>query len=246
MMRRWLFAVIAATLMVLAVLVVAYPQVMIAPGPLAPGHAKLTADCFACHVPLRGASAEKCISCHAVATIGVTTSAGAPISRKPSQVPFHQALTTQDCMACHSDHAGPSLTHQSKVTFSHSLLKGGLNEKCATCHAAPGNEAHRSFGKECRQCHVQERWKPATFAHAKFFALEGDHNAPCATCHLNNDLSKYTCYGCHEHQPDRIRSKHVKEGISNFENCASCHRSAHGEHEGRERGSDERKRERRD
>jgi hypothetical protein len=248
MSRRWALGLISAALLVLAGLVVAYPQIMIAPGPLAPGHAKLTDDCFACHVPLRGATAAKCISCHAVAAIGVTTTTGAAVQRKPSQAPFHQALTTQDCMACHSDHAGPSLTHRSNVTFSHALLKGGAKEDCAGCHAAPTTQAHRSFGADCARCHVQDHWKPATFDHAKFFVLDGDHNAPCATCHLSDDFSKYTCYGCHEHQPDRIRSKHVKEGIPTFENCASCHRSAHGEREREhgDRGSREKKRERKD
>jgi hypothetical protein len=229
MKRRGALLLIAAALLVLAGFVIAYPQVMIAPGPLALGHAKLSGDCFACHVPLRGASAEKCISCHAVAAIGITTTTGAAVHHKATQAPFHQALTTRDCMACHSDHASPSLTHRSNVTFSHALLKGGTKDNCVGCHAAPSTQAHRGFGVDCAHCHVQDHWKPATFDHGRFFVLDSDHNAPCATCHLNDDFSKYTCYGCHEHQPDRIRSKHLKEGIAKFENCASCHRSAHGE-----------------
>jgi hypothetical protein len=244
MKRRWVLALITANLLALAALVFVYPQYMIAPGPLAPAHAKLTEDCFACHVPLRGAVAEKCISCHAVATIGLKTTKGAAVVRKPSQAAFHQALSTQDCMACHSDHASPTLTDRSRVAFSHSLLNSPTKENCAGCHARPKDDLHRNFGAGCANCHGQERWKPSTFDHAKSFALEGGHNAPCATCHLNNDFSKYTCYGCHEHQPDRIRSKHVKEGIQNFENCASCHRSAHGE--GRERGREGKKREGKD
>ncbi len=249
MKRRWVLALIAANLLVLAALVVAYPQFMLAPGLLAPGHAKLATDCFACHVPLHGAAAEKCISCHAVATIGVKTTTGAAVVGKPSQAPFHQALTTQNCMACHSDHAGPSLTHRSGVTFSHSLLNNATKDNCVGCHAAPRDAMHLNFGSACAQCHVQDRWKPATFDHSKSFALDGDHNALCATCHVNNDFSKYTCYGCHEHQPDRIRSKHLKEGIQNFDNCVSCHRSAHGErgeHGGREGRREGKKRENRD
>ena len=56
----------------------------------------------------------------------------------------------------------------------------------------------------------------------------------------------YTCYGCHEHTEANIRAKHVHEGIANFTNCVSCHRSAHGE--SREGGEGERKgkRERKD
>ena len=66
-------------------------------------------------------------------------------------------------------------------------------------------------------------------------AQEGDHNATCSTCHVGNDYSRYTCFGCHEHTPSNIRAKHEKEGIRNFENCVACHRSASGgnEREGR-------------
>jgi hypothetical protein len=45
------------------------------------------------------------------------------------------------------------------------------------------------------------------------------------TCHVRNDYSRYTCYGCHEHTPDNIRRKHVEEGIRQFDNCVECHRS---------------------
>jgi len=76
-------------------------------------------------------------------------------------------------------------------------------------------------------------WKPATFEHAKFFELDKDHNATCITCHFDNDLSRYTCDGCHEHRPSNIRRKHEKEGIPDFENCVKCHRNARDEPEGR-------------
>jgi hypothetical protein len=66
--------------------------------------------------------------------------------------------------------------------------------------------------------------------------LEGPHATPCATCHINHDTSRFTCFGCHEHQPDAIRAKHVREDIPNFENCAQCHRSTRGEHGERRSG----------
>ncbi len=79
---------------------------------------------------------------------------------------------------------------------------------------------------QCGQCHSQQQWKPATLDHDKLFVLDRDHQTECVTCHTNDDYSRYTCYGCHEHQPGKIRSKHMKEGIANFENCVECHRSA--------------------
>lgn len=39
-------------------------------------------------------------------------------------------------------------------------------------------------------------------------------------------VSRYTCYGCHQHTPANIRGEHIEEGIRNFANCVDCHRSA--------------------
>jgi hypothetical protein len=248
-------------------------------------HAALATDCFACHAPLRGASAARCVSCHAPTDIGLRTTqgvaikavAGAAASRLKTS--FHQQLTEQNCMACHSDHADPKLTRHSRKQFSHALLRVETRGRCESCHAAPGNERHRSLSAGCAQCHKAEAWKPAgfdhaalpaaerarcetchqapsdklhgqiagncgqchtpkawkpaTFEHDKFFVLDEHHNASCATCHDADNTSKYTCYGCHEHTPANVRSKHSEEGIQNFENCVACHRSANGEREGK-------------
>jgi hypothetical protein len=65
---------------------------------------------------------------------------------------------------------------------------------------------------------------------------------------VRDDYSRYTCYGCHEHSPEKIRREHIEEGIRDFKNCVECHRSA-DEHDirmpgrGREREK-ERRRER--
>jgi hypothetical protein len=54
---------------------------------------------------------------------------------------------------------------------------------------------------------------------------------------LGGNTSRYTCFGCHQHQPDQIRASHAEEGIRNIENCVACHRSGSGEGgEGREGG----------
>jgi hypothetical protein len=92
----------------------------------------------------------------------------------------------------------------------------------------------------CAQCHQPPAWKPATFDHAKYFPLDKDHNATCATCHTGNQYRQYTCYGCHEHTPANVQARHREEAAGqDLQNCVRCHRSASGEHEGqgrRERG----------
>jgi hypothetical protein len=244
MKRRWVLLIIAANLVVLTVLVFLYPHFMAAPGPLIPAHANLEANCFACHAPLRGASAERCITCHKVADIGLRTTAGAAVRRATSVTPFHQGLTSQNCMACHTDHNSLALTSRTRPAFSHALLNPAIRENCSSCHTAPKTAVHSAPTAQCTQCHSQNVWKPATFDHTRFFVLDKDHNAPCTTCHTTSDRRQYTCFGCHEHTEANIRSKHVKEGVPNFTNCVSCHRSAHGEaREGgdRERGNKRKK-----
>ena len=53
-MNNILKAVLAANIIAITVLVFIYPQLMIAPGKLIPGHKQLDTDCFACHTPFRG------------------------------------------------------------------------------------------------------------------------------------------------------------------------------------------------
>jgi hypothetical protein len=270
--RPWLQVVIAVNLIVLIALAFIYPHLMISPGPLASGHAALATDCFACHAPWRGATSDRCIVCHALPDIGLRTTKGAALPQRDRKTSFHQELIEQDCMACHSDHAGPKLTQRSRRPFSHALLHAAVRDKCEACHAAPTNEVHRDLSVNCGQCHKpqawkpasfdhalltkaalaqcagchkaptdalhkqiqgncgqchgSQAWKPATFEHGKFFVLDRNHNTTCVTCHASNDYKRYTCYGCHEHQPAKVRAEHEEEGIRDFEDCVKCHRSA--------------------
>jgi hypothetical protein len=227
--RGWLLWLVGANVVALVVLAFVAPHLMVAPGPLVPAHAGMATDCFACHAPLRGASPQLCIGCHAVADIGLKTTKGAPIRQKDFKVSFHQSLMEQDCMACHTDHARPRLTRPERMSFSHALLQARIRESCDSCHVSPTDNLHRKVAGNCAACHTQKAWKPATFDHAKSFVLDRDHNVDCITCHQGNDFSRYTCYGCHEHTLSNIRAEHEEEGIRDFRNCVECHRSAQEE-----------------
>jgi hypothetical protein len=238
MNRRWVLLLIALNLIGLTGLVFIYPQFMVAPGPLVPAHANLEANCFACHAPLRGVAADRCISCHKVADIGLRMTTGSAVARATTGItvaratpitPFHQGLTAQNCTACHTDHTHPALISKGQPAFSHALLSAAIRENCTACHTAPRTPIHRGVTAQCTQCHSQDSWKSASFDHTRFFVLDRDHNAPCATCHTTSDRRQYTCYGCHEHTEANIRAKHIREGIQNFTNCVACHRSAHGD-----------------
>ena len=234
-MNRTLKIILAANLALVAVLALVYPHWMVAPGKLIAGHRKLDTDCFACHVAFAGASSAKCVRCHQPADIGRLTSKGVPIVKKQATVPFHQKLASQDCVACHSDHAGVN-RYKLHGNFNHALLNKEAADQCQTCHKAPADRLHKQISGNCLQCHTQKQWTPATFDHNTYFVLDGDHNASCVTCHVRNDYSQFTCYGCHEHTPANIRYEHLKEGIRDFERCTDCHRSA-DEHDMKERGN---------
>lgn len=237
-MSRIVKFVLAANLIVIAILAFVYPNLMVGPGKLIPGHKQLETDCFACHAPLLGAASERCVSCHKPAEIGRLTTTGKPIVKPLTSAPFHQKLINQDCVACHSDHAGVKRFRQ-QGRFNHALLQKATLDQCQTCHKTPADSLHRQISGNCSRCHNQNKWKPATFDHRKYFDLDRDHNASCVTCHLSNDYSRYTCYGCHEHSQSSIRRKHIEEGIRDFDNCVECHRNA-DEHDIRGRGGDAR------
>jgi hypothetical protein len=220
----------------MTVLVFVYPHLTVGPGKLIPGHKELSTDCFACHAPLTGASSERCLSCHKPDEIGRLTTKGQPIAKPLTTTPFHQKLVSQDCVACHSDHAGVK-RFRPQGHFNHALLNAVTREQCQDCHKSPTDSLHQQISGNCKQCHRQDRWKPATFDHNNYFELDRDHKTECVTCHVRNDYSRYTCYGCHEHTPAKIRREHVEEGIRNFDNCVECHRNAN-EHDIRGRSAE--------
>jgi hypothetical protein len=224
-MSKTLKIVLAANLIVLAILAFVYPHLMVGPGKLIPSHSKLETDCFACHAPFTGTTTERCITCHKPEDIGKLTSLGQPIQKPLTSTPFHQKLVKQDCLACHSDHAGVK-RFRSASRFNHALLQAEARKECQSCHKSPKDPLHQKITGNCSQCHTQDKWVPATFDHDKYFVLDRDHNVKCATCHVRNDYSRYTCYGCHEHTPENIRREHIEEGIRNFKDCVECHRSA--------------------
>lgn len=193
-------------------------------------------DCMACHSDhqgpkltkrsrkpfshglLKAAVRDRCASCHAAPRDTV-----------------HRDLKVE-CGECHQDRAWKP------AHFDHAVLAQAALDRCEGCHNAPTDRLHRQIRGHCKSCHTTEAWKPATFVHDKYFVLDRDHEASCDTCHRNNDYSRYTCYGCHEHSQAKVREEHLEEGIQDFANCVECHRDPRVEPEkgqGRQRGKRE-------
>jgi Class III cytochrome C family/Cytochrome c554 and c-prime len=229
MTRRWVLAIIALNLLVLAGLVFAFPHLMVSPGALMKGHEQLATDCFACHAPWRGTVAERCVTCHALSDIGLRTSKGVPLPQKGLKTSFHQELTEQDCVACHSDHAGPKLTQRSRKPFSHDLLKVAAREQCDTCHATPRNPLHANLSVGCAQCHTTKAWKPATFEHtalakAVLDNCEGCHKKPADTLHRPIQGNCAQCHSTQAWKPATFEHDRffVLDGDHNA-SCDTCH-----------------------
>jgi Cytochrome c554 and c-prime len=109
--------------------------------------------------------------------------------------------------------------------FAHTIF--ALRAEDATRH--PDNKLHKNIQGTCSACHSLAAWKPATFEHDKFFELDRDHNVECVTCHVKNDYTRYSCYGCHEQTVQNVLREHREESIRDLDNCVSCHRRADGE-----------------
>jgi hypothetical protein len=210
-------------------------QRLITPGPLSAAHARLEANCEACHVSFsREAQNGKCLGCHRGISADVQRSAG-----------FHgkSSARGQACKACHSDHRGRGfgLVRFSRAGFNHGLtnypLLGGHTKAtcagchgnnthyrgtptaCATCHAKKDPHAGR-LGKDCQSCHIVNDWKKALpFDHARTgYALVGKHRGvACLSCHAGQrwNGTPTQCYSCHA-------KNDVHKGARGT-NCANCH-----------------------
>ena len=138
----------------------------------------------------------------------------------------HQSLN-DDCFACHRPFRG---VDSAKCSHCHQPSSIGRLTSKGLPIVKPSAMAslHKDLkGLDCAACHSDHAGvKPVAFAHNQFFVLDRDHSTACTTCHVANDYKKYTCYGCHEHTPAKIKREHLEEGILEFEKCVACHRSA--------------------
>ena len=176
------------------------------------------------------------------------------------QAPFmaeHLKAWGSHCMACHegTDRFSPGrFSHDSTrfaLTGAHERLEcarchqgaravadlGTASRECVGCHRT--DDVHRGeFGADCRACHATVAWKPTSFRHSFPIAHGRRGSVACRACHEpGRKFSEYTCYGCHEHTPERIAGKHSEEGISGarLDDCVRCHATGREkEGEGRE------------
>ncbi len=231
MMNRVVKIIIAANMVVCLILVLVYPHLMISPGSLLDGHQDLVTDCFACHTPFLRSSPKNCIACHKVQEIGKFQTTGGKIPEKEGSVAFHQKLTEQDCVACHSDHQGMKV-YRKIHHFSHQLVLEAVRKECSSCHEKPDDRLHEKLKLNCDACHTQDEWKPASFGHEQYFRSVG--NKECTGCHQKPDDRAHrqlkgqcdTCHGLNKWKPATFdHDKYFRFDKHHQTECVTCHKN---------------------
>jgi hypothetical protein len=191
-----------------------------------------TLSCRTCHGEsvLEPISLQTCIDCHT--------------TEEPNFMQEHQAQFGSACLDCHDGVDRMSgFVHEQVFVLDgrhaeiecqdcHTDENGGPRfsstpVECSGCHAEPQIHAG-AFGLKCEYCHTAAGWSPANLRQHIFpvdhGAEDGSAPAGCQTCHPA-DYITYTCYGCHEHQPQEIEASHDEAGIAQQElpNCTACH-----------------------
>jgi len=160
-------------------------------------------ECVACHLKddkHKSQYGKKCERCH-------TDSDWKKIDFEHDLKTKFKLLGKHESVKCLSCHKGPLYKEKTPTTCiachrKDDVHKGGLGEKCATCHS-------------------EEKWKSSSFKHDKDskFPLLGKHaTTKCDACHKPGMKEKIatTCTGCHKKD-----DKHKGDFGSK---CESCHK----------------------
>ena len=207
---------------------------LVSPGPLSAAHAKLEGleTCEKCHEPGQGVSTKKCLSCHQ------------PIADRIARRTGVHRDVTDDCTACHVEHAGRdadirplnkgSFKHLEETGFPldgrHAALAGDcgkchktrsyltLDPACGSCHKDIHNGA---LGVACASCHptsVAFAETATSFDHSRAaFTLEGAHaTVECAKCHPGRQYRGLKFADCSGCHQDPHAGKFGPT-------CSSCH-----------------------
>ncbi|MCC6410226.1 MAG: cytochrome c3 family protein [Saprospiraceae bacterium] len=199
--------------------------------------------------PLKGAhTTTACVECHANGYAGTPTNCAACHTPDYNQTTNPNHVTAQfstDCKSCHSE------TAWMPATFNHNLIyplngahtttacnachiNGNYSNTpttCAGCHTPDYNQTTNpnhvtaQFSTDCKSCHSETAWTPATFNHNSIYPLNGAHaTTACNACHINGNYSNTptTCVGCH--QSDFNQTTNPNHTSAQFPtDCKVCH-----------------------
>lgn len=175
-------------------------------------------DCYACHASddaHDGQFGQDCAACHNAGDWRDAT-----FDHSLTAFPLTGRHTAVECTACHVDQ----------------VFRGTATD-CVACHVEPAFHAG-AFSTTCTDCHNTAAWQPARFDQPHTFPFDhGDTGVnSCRACHVVQ-VQSYTCYECHD--PAETAEEHRKEGIADFQDCASCHPTGQKDEAERRGGGDD-------
>ncbi len=189
-----------------------------------------TQGCVACHVDVhRGQLAQDCASCHG--EVHFAPSRYDEARHATARLPLQGAHRAVPCEVCHVRDVPPE-PHAQRFRWE------GATQRCDACHGK--DDPHRGqFGQtDCATCHRVEGWRPSGFGRAEHaragFALDGPHDAACASCHrpgvdpalgpaVTYRGTPKQCAGCHlDPHAGQFADRGGDDG------CSRCHLVAPG------------------
>jgi hypothetical protein len=179
------------------------------PGRLSKGHAFLEDNCAACHTPIKGPEAAKCITCHA--------NDQSVLQRQPTA--FHAYIGS--CRECHIEHQGTPL--QRTVMDHGALAEIGLRQlKTGKSSDGEGKRLAKKLSSWLRARNSGDReWPP----HPNISRREALLN--CAACHGTKDrhfkLFGQDCAQCHSTAKWTIPE--FRHPSAKTTDCAQCHQA---------------------
>ena len=162
-----------------------------------------------------------CITCH--------------MDENPAYMGGHLAQYGEDCIECHDGHDRLSdFDHNTFYTLDGAHVDMACEDchteqvyaetprTCVGCHEDP--VVHQGFfGETCERCHTTVAWSPAQLTQHNFPLDHGGQSEnACITCHTES-YAAFTCYECHDHQPQPMREIHETVMADELENCIACH-----------------------
>lgn len=174
-MNRRTLLVVLAVLVVVGAWSFTAAELWIAPGHPTPGHQSISGDCFACHRPLRGTPADRCVTCH-IFKPSTRVSLNGKVQPGTAFFALHRDAAAHGCTNCHTGH----LTRENPTAtprFDHRAffpLDPPHNAACKTCHLVNDFKQYT-----CTGCHEHS---PDRLA--REHAEEGIRNIDnCIRCH---------------------------------------------------------------
>jgi hypothetical protein len=153
-----------------------YTEALWAPGYLSRYHTDI-ARCLSCHEPFKGATPQKCMTCH-------TFAAFQSRSRDVRQLHQKAIQTGQTCLVCHAEHRGVlTAITIGRIENPHGelIFRATGATSCSDCHVINAG-AGKQNGTLLHNSYVERLIRKGEGAHRL------GHFAKCLKCHRGGQL----------------------------------------------------------